>query len=191
MEFPKQDYWNGLLFPSAGESSQPRDWTQVSCIAGGFFTIWDTRCINSLGVTIKMATRPCSASLGIQHLLLAGGLRSSLGGPSTGLLITQQLTLPWVSDPRRSKKTTRPEAAVSHNLISEAAFHPLFCIMFVLETNVGATWSELHKGITGNLGPTVKRTQMSLIWIYTFILLGGFISDNNQWSFGTKFWIGQ
>ena len=24
-------------------SSQPRDWTQVSCIAGGFFTIWATR----------------------------------------------------------------------------------------------------------------------------------------------------
>ena len=24
-------------------SSQPRDWTQVSCIAGGFFTSWATR----------------------------------------------------------------------------------------------------------------------------------------------------
>ena len=24
--------------PSSRESSQPRDWTQVSCIAGGFFT---------------------------------------------------------------------------------------------------------------------------------------------------------
>ena len=28
--------------PSRG-SSQPRDWTQVSCIAGRFFTIWATR----------------------------------------------------------------------------------------------------------------------------------------------------
>ena len=27
----------GLLFPSPGDSSQPRDWTCVSCIAGGFF----------------------------------------------------------------------------------------------------------------------------------------------------------
>ena len=25
------------------ESSQPRDWTQVSCITGGFFTVWPTR----------------------------------------------------------------------------------------------------------------------------------------------------
>ena len=24
----------------SGGSSRPRDWTQVSCIAGGFFTIW-------------------------------------------------------------------------------------------------------------------------------------------------------
>ena len=29
--------------PSFRDSSQPRDWTQVSRIAGGFFTIWATR----------------------------------------------------------------------------------------------------------------------------------------------------
>ena len=29
--------------PSSRGSSQPRDWAQVSCIAGGFFTIWATR----------------------------------------------------------------------------------------------------------------------------------------------------
>ena len=73
------------------------------------------------------------------HLLLAAGLRSSLAGPSTGILITWQLALPWVSDPRGSKKTTRPEAAVSHNLTSEAASHPLFCVMFVPQTKLGAT----------------------------------------------------
>ena len=28
--------------PSSRRSSQPRDWTQVSLIAGGFFTIWVT-----------------------------------------------------------------------------------------------------------------------------------------------------
>ena len=33
--------WVAVLF-SRG-SSQPRDWTQVSCIAGRFFTIWATR----------------------------------------------------------------------------------------------------------------------------------------------------
>ena len=32
-----------IAFPFSRGSSQPRDRTQVSCIAGGFFTIWATR----------------------------------------------------------------------------------------------------------------------------------------------------
>ena len=32
-----------IAMPSSGASSQPRDQSQVSCIAGGFFTIWATR----------------------------------------------------------------------------------------------------------------------------------------------------
>ena len=39
MEFSRQEYWSGCLFPSSGESSQPRDRIWVSCIAGRFFTI--------------------------------------------------------------------------------------------------------------------------------------------------------
>ena len=33
----------GVAFPLSSRSSQQRDWTQVSCIAGGFFTSWATR----------------------------------------------------------------------------------------------------------------------------------------------------
>ena len=33
----------GVVFPFSRGSFQPRDWTQVSCIAGGFFTSWATR----------------------------------------------------------------------------------------------------------------------------------------------------
>ena len=32
-----------VAFPFSRGSSQPRDLTQVSCIAGGFFTSWATR----------------------------------------------------------------------------------------------------------------------------------------------------
>ena len=32
-----------VAFPFSGGSSQPRDWTQVSHIAGTFFTDWATR----------------------------------------------------------------------------------------------------------------------------------------------------
>ena len=38
MEFSRPEY-----FPFSRGSSQPRDWTRVSCIAGGFFTNWVTR----------------------------------------------------------------------------------------------------------------------------------------------------
>ena len=41
--FLRQEYWSGLPLPSLGESSWPRDWTRVSCIAGRLFTIWATR----------------------------------------------------------------------------------------------------------------------------------------------------
>ena len=34
-----QKYWSGLPCPSPGESSQPRDRTRVSRIAGRFFTV--------------------------------------------------------------------------------------------------------------------------------------------------------
>ena len=37
------EYWSGLPCPPPGGSSQPRDRTQVSRLAGGFFTIWATR----------------------------------------------------------------------------------------------------------------------------------------------------
>ena len=49
MEFPRQEYWSGLPFPSPGHlpNSGPY-WTQVSCIAGRFFTNWATREARSL-----------------------------------------------------------------------------------------------------------------------------------------------
>ena len=43
MEFSRQEYWSGLPFPFSRGSSQLRDWTQVSCIAGRRFTVWATR----------------------------------------------------------------------------------------------------------------------------------------------------
>ena len=41
MEFSRQEYWSAISF-SRG-SSYPSDWTQVSCTAGRFFTIWATK----------------------------------------------------------------------------------------------------------------------------------------------------
>ena len=40
--FSRQEYWSGVAIPFSRGSSRPRDRTQVSCIAGRFFTIWVT-----------------------------------------------------------------------------------------------------------------------------------------------------
>ena len=37
MGFSRQGYWSGLPCPSPGGSSQPRDWSLVSCIVGRCF----------------------------------------------------------------------------------------------------------------------------------------------------------
>ena len=43
MGFSRQEYWSELPLPSPGESSWPRDQTQVSHIAGRRFNLWATR----------------------------------------------------------------------------------------------------------------------------------------------------
>ena len=43
MGFSRQEYWSGVPLPSPGESSQPRDRTQVSHIGGRCFNLWATR----------------------------------------------------------------------------------------------------------------------------------------------------
>ena len=40
--FSRQEYWSRVAIPFSRGSSQPRDRTQVSCIASRFFTIWAT-----------------------------------------------------------------------------------------------------------------------------------------------------
>ena len=47
-----------VAFPFSRGSSQPRDWTQVCCIAGRFFTSWATR---EVCVTSSFGLRPVSA----------------------------------------------------------------------------------------------------------------------------------
>ena len=60
-----------VAIPSSRGSSQPRDWTQVCIIAGGFFTIWATREAKNTGV--------CSLSL-LQGNLPDPGIK--LGSPA-------------------------------------------------------------------------------------------------------------
>ena len=53
MGFSRQEYWSGLPFPSPGESSQPRDRTQVSRIAGRRFNLWATTSVKYRKLELK------------------------------------------------------------------------------------------------------------------------------------------
>ena len=58
MGFSRQEYWSSLPMPSSKGSSQLRDWTQVSCIAGGFFTSWATKEARELNKTLTKNLEP-------------------------------------------------------------------------------------------------------------------------------------
>ena len=59
-----------IAVPFSRGSSQPRDWTQVYCIAGGFFTIWATREAPAMMTISKLASkRTETLRQGRKHLL--------------------------------------------------------------------------------------------------------------------------
>ena len=53
MGFFRQEYWSGLTFPFSRGSFQTRNWTQVSCTAGIFFTNWTYDSSDSDNVNIR------------------------------------------------------------------------------------------------------------------------------------------
>ena len=52
-----------VAVPSSRASSQPREWTQISSIAGGFFTIWASRTAQLAFTAILATSFPTGMSL--------------------------------------------------------------------------------------------------------------------------------
>ena len=67
--------------PFSRRASQPRDWTQISCIAGGFFTTWATA---AAAKSLQLCPTLCNPIDG-----------SPPGSPVPGIL--QARTLEWVA----------------------------------------------------------------------------------------------
>ena len=65
MGFSRKDCCGRKPFPSSGESSQPRDRSQVFHIAGRFFTFWATREL----ITLVLETLFKMATLYIENLI--------------------------------------------------------------------------------------------------------------------------
>ena len=80
-----------VAFPFSRESSQPRDRTQISHIAGGFFTIWATREAQYKG----LATAAAAKSLQSCPTLYDPIDSSPPGSAVPGIL--QARTLEWVA----------------------------------------------------------------------------------------------
>ena len=143
MGFLRQEYWNGLPF-LLRESSRPRDRTQVSHIAGRFFTIWAwTKPIkvkialrvehwsNMFSVFMKRNTRELPLCLCVSVSLCFSSLsrphpppcvrmhgESSLGGKNS----YQNLILlaPWSG-------TSNPQNCEEINFF--CLFHEVYCII--------------------------------------------------------------
>ena len=79
-----------VAMPSSRGSSWLMDWTQVSCIAGGFFTVWATREAHCI-----LAAAAAAKSLQL-CLTLCNPVDGSLSGSSV-LGILQARTLEWVA----------------------------------------------------------------------------------------------
>ena len=100
--------WVAFLF--SRRSSQPRDQTQVSCIAGGFFTSWAMREDSKIWVTFFISilsllwsrTKP-AISLRIKFYLLS--LWEFPGGPVTG---DSELMSVWVQSLVRELRSHKP-----------------------------------------------------------------------------------
>ena len=56
MEFSRQEYWSELPFPSPGESSQTRDQTWISCIAGAILYCLSHQRSSSISIYQQQAT---------------------------------------------------------------------------------------------------------------------------------------
>ena len=82
-----------VAMPSFRGSSLPRDWTQVSCIAGGFFTIWTTREAQEYSWVAYPFSRGSSWPSSRTRISLTGG--DSLAAELLGKPQTVQFQKDW------------------------------------------------------------------------------------------------
>ena len=120
---PTDDTVHGILqarilewvaFPFSRGSSQPRDRTQVSCTAGGFFTSWALREVpergkRQLNGLLVWLTGVNVETLTVTHLSLSRTACSS----DSRCPARRTHTRPWVKGPGRPSPT-RTGASVSH-----------------------------------------------------------------------------
>ena len=116
--------------PSSRKSFQCRDWTQVSCIAGGFFTVWATR----------EALHICRCSISFTEWISYSSLRIlQRGTEGLGLV----LVLPWDLDPFCGR-FPNPSPSTLVFLWEWAGLLILLWTGLVPSGALGLPWNEVH-----------------------------------------------
>ena len=103
-----------VAFPFSRGSSQPRDWTQVSCLAGGFFTSWATK--YSFPIHIMKSWRLMWLYLGMGPLMswLRLNKLTREGPSSNGISILMREETPESSHPWKGHVRTHQEDSHIH-----------------------------------------------------------------------------
>ena len=138
--------------PSFRGSSQPRDQTQVSCIAGGFFNVWASR--EALAVLCIFAISPL-LSLLLFHLTLATmpdfqilySQSLHLLFPLSGMLFI--LSSSWVHLSGKWKSEIVSQSVMSNSLATPWTIQParFLCPWNSLRKNTGVGSRSLLQGI--------------------------------------------
>ena len=120
-----------VAFPFSGGSFQPRDQTQVLCIAGGFFTRWATREVSLKDTLGKCGQSPFSVSQDRQ--------------PSWGQEETEQQTIGW-ADP----EYLIPGSAILYNQFTLGYNQVVIIIIIIfltvdnLKINSSKSWTHFN-----------------------------------------------
>ena len=120
-----------VAFPFSGGSFQPRDQTQVLCIAGGFFTRWATREVSLKDTLGKCGQSPFSVSQDSQ--------------PSWGQEETEQQTIGW-ADP----EYLIPGSAILYNQFTLGYNQVVIIIIIIfltvdnLKINSSKSWTHFN-----------------------------------------------
>ena len=108
MEFSRPEYWSGQPFRSPGDLPQPRDWTQVSCIAGRFFTSWVTR---------EARMWKCESEIAQSCQTLCDPMGCSLPGSSVHGIFQERILAWFAISFSRGSSRPRDWTWVSHNVV--------------------------------------------------------------------------
>ena len=149
-----------VAFPSSRGYSQSKDWTQVSCIGGGFFTSWATREAHlslrsspKISCTLMLSCSWCSHYVGWPSSQVTTYQNSApLSGPGSGVawpLLSSDHTAPqWLAHRCPSPAGPRPSSRVEQQVLYVSPDPQLWFPLLVLNLFLQEMGSYLKASVT-------------------------------------------